>query len=64
MFLQDEKKPNARLAEAKKKRFTAEAKRERVARSLAALNQPPSIRLAPNQWRQIVDDSALKDQFS
>ena len=55
---------NEKLVEAKMQRFTAEGKRERVARSLAALNQQPAIRLTPEEWRQIVEDPDLEDQFS
>lgn len=55
---------NEKLAEAKKQQFTAEGKQARVAKSLAALSQPPYIRLTANEWRQIVEDSDLEDQFS
>jgi len=53
-----------KLAEAKRQRFTPEEKRARVSRSLAALSQAPSIRLTPQQWQEIVEDSDLEDQFS
>ncbi len=56
--------PNKKLVEAKRQRFTAEGKRERIAKSLSALNQPPSIRLTADEWRQIVEDPDLEDQFS
>jgi transposase-like zinc ribbon protein/ISXO2 transposase-like protein len=52
------------LAEAKGQHFTIEGKGKRVARSLAAVNKPPYIRLTPNEWRQIVEDPDLEDQFS
>jgi hypothetical protein len=53
-----------KLAEAKRQRFTAEGKGERVSRSLAALNQPSRIRLTPEEWRKIVEDADLEDQSS
>src|SRR5712691_5150213 len=36
---------NEKLAEAKRSQFTTKGKQERVAKSLAALSQPPYIRL-------------------
>jgi hypothetical protein len=52
-----------KLVEAKRERFTTEGKEERIAKSLAALKQPPSIRLASTEWRRIVEDPDLEDQF-
>lgn len=43
--------------------FNPETKAERVARSLAALNEPSSIRLTPEEWRWIAEDPDLDDQF-
>jgi hypothetical protein len=54
---------NEKLAVAKRQQFTAKGKRERIAKSLAALSQAPSIRLPANEWRQIVEDPDLQDQF-
>jgi hypothetical protein len=54
---------NEKLAVAKKQQFTTQGKRERIARSLGALSQAPSIQL-PNEWRQIVEDPDLEEQFS
>jgi hypothetical protein len=43
-----------KLAEAKRQRFTAEGKSERISRSLAALNEPSHIRLTLDEWRQLL----------
>jgi predicted HTH domain antitoxin len=43
--------------------FNPETKAERVARSLAALNEPSSIQLTPEEWRWIAEDPDLEDQF-
>jgi hypothetical protein len=53
-----------KLAEAKRQRFTVKGRRERIAKSLAVLSQEPSIQLPAKEWRQIVEDSDLEDQFS
>jgi len=53
-----------KLAEAKRQRFATEGKYERVSRSLSALSQPSRIQLPPEQWRQIVEDPDLEEQFS
>lgn len=53
-----------KFADAKRQRFTVEGKRERIARSLSALNQAPHIRLTPTEWRQIAEDPDLEDQSS
>jgi len=55
--------PHAELEKAKSRRFSPERKHERVAKSLAALNQQSSIKLTANDWRQIVEDIDLEDQF-
>lgn len=55
--------PHAELEEAKSRRFSPERKHERVAESLAALKQPSRIKLTANEWRQIVEDIDLEDQF-
>jgi hypothetical protein len=54
---------NEKLAEAKRLQFTTKGKRERIAKSLAAVRQAPAIRLPANEWRQIVEDPDLEDQF-
>lgn len=55
---------NEKLAEAKRRQFTPKGKQERVAKSLAVLSQPPHIRLTANEWREIVEDPDLEEQFS
>ena len=52
-----------KLLEAMMNKFTAEGKRERIARALAALNRPPSIQLPLDEWRQITENPDLEDQF-
>ena len=46
----------------KRKRFTAQGRVERIQRSLAALNQPETLRLTPQQWRFFAEDPDLDDQ--
>lgn len=53
-----------KLAGAKRRHFTAIGKQERIAKSLAALSESPYIRLTPKEWREIVEDPDLEDQFS
>jgi hypothetical protein len=54
---------NEKLAVAKRQQFAAKGKRERIAKSLAALSQAPSIPLPVTEWRQIAEDPDLEDQF-
>ncbi|HKP13191.1 MAG TPA: hypothetical protein VJZ91_13820 [Blastocatellia bacterium] len=56
-------KPRSGLEELKKWRFTPEGRDERIARSLAALNRPASIRLSPDQWKFVAEDADIEDQF-
>jgi len=44
------------LSDLKKERFTPEGRDERIARSLAALNQQTSIHLSPEEWQRIAED--------
>lgn len=53
----------SRLEALKRTRFTPESKDERVAKSLAALNQEESIHLTPGEWRWVAEDIDLEDQF-
>lgn len=55
--------PPGRLVQLKRARFTPDGKQERVERSLAALNQPAGIQLSPAEWKGIIEDSDLEDQF-
>jgi hypothetical protein len=52
-----------KLAALKRARFTPDGKDERVARSLGALRQEVAIHLSTDDWRQLVEDSDLEDQF-
>ena len=53
---------SAKLQLLKRKRFTAEDRAERIERSLAALNQPETLRLTPQEWRFFAEDPDLDDQ--
>ncbi len=46
-----------------RERFTPETRADRMARSLAALHQAPTIKLTPKEWQRIMDESELEDQF-
>ncbi len=61
--LQSKVSPVSKIEALKKKRFSPEGKAERVARSLAALNQVAIIHLTPEEWRQIAEDPDVEDQF-
>lgn len=52
-----------RLEELIRQRFPAEGKAERIARSLAALRQEPTIRLTAEEWKRVAQDADLEDQF-
>ncbi|HJZ12925.1 MAG TPA: hypothetical protein VJ521_12280 [Acidobacteriota bacterium] len=60
---EQKKTVNPKLAEAKMRHFTAKEKQERIAKALAALNASPAIQLSPEEWKQIVEDPDLEDQF-
>lgn len=60
---QEPQTPSEKLEAMIKQRFTPEGKAERVARSLAALNQATPIKLPPGEWVRIVEDSDMEDQF-
>jgi len=47
----------------KRRHFTVQGKDERIARSLAALNQKVTIELTAQQWRRIAEDPDIEDQF-
>lgn len=55
--------PSAKLEVLIRERFSPEGKTERVAKSLAALNQEGSIVLTPQEWRFIAEDVDVEDQF-
>lgn len=53
----------SRLEILKRERFHFSTKTERVARSLAALNQPSSIELTADEWQTIAENPDIEDQF-
>ncbi|SRR6185436_6247714 len=55
--------PTSRIDELKRRHFTVQGKDERIARSLAALNQKVTIELTAQQWRRIAEDPDIEDQF-
>ena len=55
--------PISKLEALKKRRFSPEGRAERIARSLAALDQVATIRLTSEEWRQVAEDSDIEDQF-
>jgi hypothetical protein len=52
-----------KLEELKLRRFTALGREERIARSLAALHRQSTIQLAPIEWRSVVENSDIEDEF-
>jgi hypothetical protein len=52
---------SVRLEELVRQRFTPEGKPERVAKALAALYQEEPIRLHPDDWKWVAEDTALED---
>lgn len=53
--------PVSKLEALKRERFRQEGKAERIARSLAALNQSEPIELSLEEWRLITEDPDLLD---
>ena len=53
--------PTPKLEALKRDRFPPEGKGERVAKSLAALNQQRSIHLSPDEWRFFAEDVDILD---
>jgi len=49
----------SKLEALKKKHFTPEGKAERVAKSLAALHQDQPIRLCPEEWKRVVEETGV-----
>jgi hypothetical protein len=52
-----------KLEELKSRRFTALGREERIARSLAALQQQSTIQLTPIEWQSIIENSEIEDDF-
>jgi len=55
--------PLSRLEELKARKFTTANRGERVARSLAALQQPGAIRLSEEDWRWLDEHSQIEDEL-
>jgi Arc/MetJ-type ribon-helix-helix transcriptional regulator len=53
----------SRLEVLKQARFTPQTRAERIARSLAALDQTVEFDLTPEEWRRIAEDPGVEDQF-
>ncbi len=60
---QEPQTPSEKLEAMIKQRFTPEGKAERVAKSLAALNQVIPTSLSPEELRWIAEDPDIEDQF-
>lgn len=54
---------SAKLQELIKQQFPLEGKSERVAKALAALYQEELIKLSPEEWKWVAEDTDLEDQF-
>ena len=57
----EEVSPVSKLEALKRERFRPEGKAERIAKSLAALNQSEPIELSLEEWRLITEDPDLLD---
>ena len=62
-LLQGHEGNGSRLETLKQARFTPQNKAERIARSLAALNQSVEFHLTPEEWLRIAEDPGVEDQF-
>ena len=62
MPFMEQTNPASKLQVMKRKRFTPQGRAERIERSLAALNQPETLRLTPEEWRFFAEDPDLDDQ--
>jgi hypothetical protein len=51
------------LEELKARRFTLIGKEERIARSLAALREPPPFQLTLQDWERLEQTSDIEDEF-
>jgi len=55
------KTPPAGLQEFLRKQFTPGDKAERASRALAALNEEERIKLSPEQWKWVAEDTDLEN---
>ena len=53
---------NSKLETLKRRRFTTQGRAERIEKSLAALNQPETLKLTPQEWHFFAEDPDLDDQ--
>lgn len=53
----------SRLEVLKRQRFTPAGRSERIALSLNVLKQPQPIHISPEQWRMVVEDAAVEEQY-
>ena len=51
-----------RLEALKQLHFSTAGRNERIAKSLAALNQPETLKMTPEEWRFFAEDVDLEDQ--
>ncbi len=57
------KRPLTKLEELKARHFTLAGKAKRVAKSLAALQQPGTIQLSPEEWRWVAENADIEEQY-
>ena len=55
--------PTEKLRRLKSTKFSPEGREGRIARSLAALRQPITIHLKPEEWSWIADELDIEDQY-
>ena len=55
--------PLSKLEELKVHRFTLAGREERIARSLATLQDPGAIQLSQDDWRWLDENSDIEDEF-
>jgi hypothetical protein len=55
------KKPPASLQDSVRKQFTPGDKAQRVSRAQAALNEEERIKLSPEQWKWVAEDTDLEE---
>ncbi len=53
----------SRLELLKRAHFTPEGKAERVARALAALHEDERIKLSPEKWKWVAENSSIEDWY-
>lgn len=56
-------KPMSKIEQLKARKFTPLGKQERIARSLAVLQQPGAIQLSQDDWHWLDANFAIEDEF-